>query len=62
MMQVKIVYDPYEYEYIAFIEGITSISGYGQTEKEAIVDFLHQCEKNPKFHQSTIQLLLSKIQ
>ena len=61
-MQVKIVYDPFESEYIAFIENVASFSGYGKTEKEAIIDFLRQCENNPNFNQSVIKSLLSNIQ
>jgi len=61
-MKVKIVYDPFECEYIAFIESLASFSGYGKTEKEAIIDFLHQCENNPNFNKPIIKSLLNNIQ
>lgn len=59
-MNVKIVFDSYENEYIAFIPG-TKFQGYGLTEKEAVIDFLNQCVDNPIFNQSVIRTLLLNI-
>jgi hypothetical protein len=59
-MNVKIIFDVEENEYIAFIDGISSINGYGATEKDAIIDFLRQCEDNPSFNQTIVKLLLDQ--
>lgn len=60
-MNVKIVYDSYENEYIAFVPNINNFQGYGQTEKEAVIDFLNQCVDNPNFNQDVVRTLLLKI-
>jgi hypothetical protein len=60
-MNVKIIYNQFDNEYVAFVQGINLISGYGLTEKEAVIDFLTQCVDNPLFNQSVVQQLLKKI-
>lgn len=59
-MNVKIVFDPYEKEYIAFVEGC-KFAGYGTTEELAVVHFLRKCEGNSKFNQTVVSNLLLKL-
>lgn len=61
-MQVKIAYDFEEKEYIAFVDKIPAIAGYGATEKDAILDLLKQAEQEKGFNHSTIRLLIEKIE
>ncbi len=37
--KIKIVYDFDEGHYIVFVDGISNIEGYGQTEQDAIQNF-----------------------
>lgn len=61
-MKVKIAYDFEEKEYIAFLDGIARISGYGFSEKEALLNLLHQAEKEEGFNHKVIEMLIEKIE
>lgn len=60
-MKVKIGYDFEEHEYIAFVDKIPNISGYGVTEKEAIVNLLEQAKKEEGFNHDVITRLIEII-
>jgi hypothetical protein len=62
LMNIKIVYDQYENEYIAFVDGIPAMAGYGTTEKEAILDFLYKAKEEEGFNHRVIQTLIDKIE
>lgn len=61
-MNIKIAYDQFENEYIAFVSGLPTISGYGATEKEAILDLLYTVKEEKGFNHRVIQTLIDKIE
>lgn len=61
-MQVKIAYDFDDQEYIAFVDNIPRISGYGITEKNAILDLLQHAKLEEGFNHSVIEELINKIE
>lgn len=61
-MQVKVAYDFDEKEYIAFVDKIPAIAGYGPTEKEAVLSLLYQAEKEDGFNHDIIRSLINKIE
>lgn len=60
-MQVKIIFDIEENEYICFVPNVIDIVGYGETEKKAVYNFLLKCENNPLFNQHVISHLIQKL-
>lgn len=61
-MQVKIAYDFDDQEYIAFVDSYAQISGYGSTEKKAILDLLNQAYKEDGFNHKVIEELIEKLE
>ena len=61
-MNVKIIYDQDENEFIAFVPGIVGITGFGETEEQSILSFLYQCKNETIFNQKIINTLISKIE
>lgn len=61
-MKVKIAYDFDENEYIAFVDKIPAISGYGETERLAVLDLLHQALKEDGWEHDVIRNLIDKIE
>ena len=60
-MKVKIAYDFEENEYIAFIDNMANISGFGISEKDAIYDLLKEAKKQKIFDEKIITRLLGII-
>lgn len=61
-MQVKIIFDIEENQYICFVSGINSVTGFGDTEADAVHDFLKQCENHKLYNQKVINQLLQQFQ
>ena len=41
---LKVIYIQDDNEYMAFLDGLSNISGFGETEEEAIADMPLECE------------------
>ena len=61
-MNIKVAYDYDENEYICFVDKYASISGYGSTEKEAILDLLYKALNENGWNHDTIKQLIQKIE
>lgn len=61
-MKVKIAYDFDEKEYIAFVDQLPVIAGYGPSEKDAILHLLKQAQQEKGFNHVVIKILIDKIE
>ena len=61
-MQVKVAYDFDDDEYIAFVDKLPMISGFGNSEEAAILHLLRQALNEDGFDKHVIKLLIEKIE
>lgn len=61
-MKIKIAYDFEDNEYIAFVDMIPQIAGYGLSEKDAILNLLKHAETEKGFNHKVIRMLIQKIE
>lgn len=61
-MKVKIAFDFEENEYIAFVDKLPMVAGYGSTEKDAVLHLLKQAEQEQGFNHTVIRFLINKIE
>jgi predicted RNase H-like HicB family nuclease len=61
-MRVKVAYDFEDNEYIAFVDKIPNISGFGPSEKDAILNLLYQAKEEDGFNKEVIIQLIEKME
>jgi len=61
-MQIKVAYVFDDLEYIAFVDKLPMISGFGKSEEEAILHLLKQALNEDGFNKSVIKNLINKIE
>lgn len=61
-MKVQIAYDFDEREYIAFVDKLPAVAGYGTTEREAVLNLLYQALEEDGWHHDVIRDLIYRIE